>query len=133
MPRLAGVDIPNNKAIVIALTYIHGIGRHTAANILSKVKINPATKSDKLTGEQMQELAREIGQTPTEGDLRQIVRENIQRLRRVGAYRGLRHSMKLPARGQRTRTNARTLKGKRRTVGAMTKEMRQKLETPSGQ
>jgi small subunit ribosomal protein S13 len=129
MPRLAGVDIPNNKNIVIALTYIHGIGQHTAEVILSKVKIDPTTKSDKLTGEQMQELAREIGQTPTEGDLRQIVRENIQRLRRIGSYRGLRHGMRLPARGQRTRTNARTLKGKRRTVGAMTKEMRQKLES----
>lgn len=131
MPRLSGVDIPNNKAIKVALTYIHGIGDHQASRILKAVKIDPDLKTDKLSSAQIQLLGQELGKIPTEGDLRQIVRENIQRLRRIGSYRGLRHGMRLPSRGQRTRTNARTLKGKRRTVGAMTKEMRQKLETPT--
>ncbi|OGD79116.1 30S ribosomal protein S13 [Candidatus Collierbacteria bacterium RIFOXYB1_FULL_49_13] len=129
MPRLSGVDIPNNKAIKVALTYIHGIGDFQASRILKTVKIDPDLKTDKLSSAQIQSLGAEIGKTPTEGDLRQIVRENIQRLRRIGSYRGMRHGMRLPSRGQRTHTNARTLKGKRRTVGAMTKEMRQKLDT----
>ncbi len=131
MARLSGIDLPNNKHIAIALTYIHGIGRTTAKKILATAGISPEVKASTLTGAQIQTLASIIEKTPVEGDLRKIVRENIQRLKRVGSYRGLRHHMGLPVRGQHTRTNARTRKGKRKTVGAMTKEMRQKLETPA--
>lgn len=129
MARLSGIDLPNNKQIVIALTYIHGIGRTSSAKILEAAKINPSMKASELTGAQIQTLAAIIEKTPVEGDLRKIVRENIQRLKRIGSYRGLRHHMGLPVRGQHTKTNARTRKGKRKTVGAMTKEMRQKMET----
>ena len=131
MARLSGIDLPNNKHLAIALTYIHGIGRTTAKKILATAGISPETKAATLTGAQIQTLASIIEKTPVEGDLRKIVRENIQRLKRVGSYRGLRHHMGLPVRGQHTRTNARTRKGKRKTVGAMTKEMRQKMETPT--
>lgn len=129
MARLSGIDLPNNKHIAIALTYIHGIGKTSAKKILETTGIKSNTKAGDLTGAQVQALAAVIDKTPVEGDLRKIVRENIQRLKRVGAYRGLRHHMGLPVRGQKTRTNARTRKGKRKTVGAMTKEMRQKMET----
>lgn len=131
MARLSGIDLPNNKHINIALTYIHGIGKTESKRILEATDINPTTKAGDLTGSQVQTLAAVIEKTPVEGDLRKIVRENIQRLKRNGSYRGLRHHMGLPVRGQKTRTNARTRKGKRKTVGAMTKEMRQKMETPA--
>ncbi len=129
MPRIAGVDVPNEKRIEIALTYIHGIGRTRANEVLKATGINPDLRSKKLTGTQVQNLARQIGKIATEGDLKKQTRENIQRLKRTGSYRGLRHMMRLPVRGQRTRTNARSNRGRRQTVGAMTKEMRQKLET----
>lgn len=131
MPRISGIDLPNQKKITVALTYIHGIGRKSAQKIVEQAKINPDLKAADLSGDQVQALTAIIDKTPVEGDLRKIVRENIQRLKRIGSYRGLRHHMGLPARGQRTRTNARSRKGKRKTVGAMTKEMRQKLETPA--
>lgn len=131
MARIAGIDLPNNKHIWIALTYIYGIGQTASKKILSQVKINPQTKVSDLSLPQVQSLAAAIEKMPVEGDLRKIVRENIQHLKRIGTYRGLRHHMGLPVRGQRTRTNARTRKGKRKTVGAMTKEMRQKMETPA--
>lgn len=131
MARLAGVDLPNTKKIIIALTYVHGIGRSAAAKLLKTANIDPHTKASELSGTQVQTLATLLEKMPVEGDLRKIVRENIQRLKRIGAYRGLRHHMGLPVRGQHTRTNARTRKGKRKTVGAMTKEMRTKLETPA--
>lgn len=129
MPRLAGIDIPNEKKIRVSITRIYGIGQKRALELLAAVKIDPETKTVDMTSAQLQELSKAIEKVPTEGDLRQIVRENIQRLKRIGSYRGLRHIMNLPARGQNTRTNARTRKGKRRTVGAMTKEMRAKLDT----
>ncbi len=128
MPRIAGVDIPNDKPIKISLTYIHGVGRVTASKILSELKINPDLKANKLTSSQIQSIANWLDRLPTEGDLRKIVRDNIQRLKRIGSYRGLRHMAGLPSRGQRTRTNARTIRGRRKTIGAMTKEMRQKME-----
>lgn len=131
MPRIAGIDIPNEKRIDISLTYIYGIGRINAQQILSNVKINPSTKAKDLTSEEIQDLTKAITTIPVEGELRKIVRNNIERLKRIGSYRGLRHSMRLPAHGQRTRTNARTLKGTKKTVGAMTKEARAKLETPA--
>jgi small subunit ribosomal protein S13 len=131
MPRLAGIEIPNDKKISVSLTKIYGIGRIKAQEILKSAQVDSNTKTKDLTGQQLQNLAKVIDKTPTEGDLRAQIRENIQRLKRIGAYRGLRHIMNLPVRGQNTRTNARTRKGKRRTVGSMTKEMRAKLETPA--
>lgn len=131
MPRLSGIDIPNEKPIKVALTYIYGIGRKRAESLLAEINLDPNLRANKLTSAQLQAISARIDQFPTEGDLKKIVRDNIQRLKRISAYRGLRHIAGLPARGQRTRTNSRTLKGRRKTVGSMTKEMRQKLETPA--
>lgn len=131
MPRIAGIDIPNEKRIDVSLTYIYGIGKLTAKKILEEAKVNPSLKAKELDSSQVQELTRVIGNRPVEGELRKIVRDNIERLKRIGSYRGMRHIMRLPAHGQRSRTNARTLKGAKKTVGAMTKEARAKLESPS--
>jgi len=128
MPRISGVDIPNDKPIKVSLTYIYGIGKATATQILSELKIDPNLRASKLTGNQIQSIVARLDRVPTEGDLKKIVRDNIQRLKRIGAYRGLRHIAGLPVRGQRTRTNARSLRGRRKTIGSMTKEMRQKME-----
>ena len=128
MARIAGIDLPNEKRIDVALTYVYGIGKHVSNQILGKVRIDPAIRVKNLSAEQINLLQKEVETMPVEGELKKIVRENIQTLKRIQSYRGLRHTMKLPARGQRTRTNARTLKGKRKTVGAMTKEAREKME-----
>lgn len=128
MARIAGIDLPNEKRIDVALTRVYGIGRFTSQKILAKVRVDPAIRVKDLTSDKINLLQKEIETFPVEGELKKIVRENIQTLKRILSYRGLRHSMKLPARGQRTRTNARTLKGKRKTVGAMTKEAREKME-----
>lgn len=131
MARIAGIDLPNEKRIDIALTYVYGIGKHVSNKILGKLKIDPAIRAKVLNSEQVNLLQKEIETMPVEGELKKIVRENIQTMKRIQSYRGLRHSMNLPVRGQRTRTNARTLKGKRKTVGSMTKEAREKMDTPS--
>lgn len=131
MPRLSGIEIPNEKKISVSLTRIYGIGRIRAQEILKAAQVDPDKKTKDVTSAELQTLNKIIEKFPTEGDLRSQIRENIQRLKRIGAYRGLRHIMNLPVRGQNTRTNARTRKGKRRTVGSMTKEMRAKLETPA--
>jgi len=127
MARIAGVELPKDKRLDIALTYIYGIGLHISKGIITKLNLDPALRSKNLTSDQVNLLQKEIETIPVEGELRKIVNENIQILKRMQSYRGLRHTMHLPARGQRTRTNARTLKGKRKTVGAMTKEAREKL------
>jgi small subunit ribosomal protein S13 len=115
--RIAGVDIPNNKRSEIALTYIYGIGRTTAINILKKAGIDGAKKAGDLTDEDIGKLRRVIDAgTPVEGDLRAQVSINIKRLVDIGCYRGLRHRKGLPLRGQRTKTNARTRKGPRKTI-----------------
>lgn len=129
MPRLAGVDIPNEKRIEIALTYIYGIGDHVAKNILKQAKIDGSIRAKNLTAEEQRTIQAIIETLPTEGELRKVVRENIETLKRSQAYRGVRHSMGLPVRGQRTRTNARTRKGKKKTIGAMSKEAAAKLDT----
>ncbi len=128
MARIAGIDLPNDKRIDIALTRVYGIGKFTGQKILAKLRIDSAIRVKNLTSEQINLLQKEVETIPVEGELKKIVRENIQTLKRIQSYRGLRHTMKLPVRGQRTRTNARTLKGKRKTVGAMTKEAREKME-----
>ena len=117
MPRIAGVDIPNEKRIVISLTYIHGVGPHTAAEILKAVEIAGDTRAKDLGEDELSRLSSHIdGNYSTEGQLRRQEAQNIDRLRRIRCYRGLRHRLGLPVRGQRTRTNARTRKGPRRTV-----------------
>lgn len=118
MPRIVGVDIPKEKRIEIALTYIHGIGRASANRILKETGINPDTRAKNLTEEDVSKLSSVIQRDyRVEGDLRRLVSGNIRRLIDIGSYRGLRHRRSLPVRGQRTRTNARTRKGPRKTVG----------------
>ncbi len=117
MPRIAGIDLPRDKRVEIALTYIYGVGRSRAVAILQKTGINPDTRMRDITEEEAARLREVIEADYTiEGDLRREVQGNIQRLMEIGAYRGLRHRRGLPVRGQRTRTNARTRKGKRKTV-----------------
>jgi len=118
MVRLAGVDLPSNKRIEIGLTYIYGIGRPLALEILDRAKIDPARKAKDLTESDVVALRDTIKDYMVEGDLRKEVQTNIKRLIDLGTYRGQRHRRGLPARGQRTRTNARTKRGKRKTVGA---------------
>ena len=117
MARIAGVDLPKGKRIEIALTYIFGIGRSSAREIVEKSGVDPARKTDQLNDQDIASL-REIidNQYKIEGDLRREVAMNIKRLMDLGTYRGLRHKKGLPARGQRTHTNARTRKGPRRTL-----------------
>ena len=120
MPRVLGVDIPGRKRIEYSLRYIHGVGPARAKQILEAAKIDPATKADDLTPEELRSILGVI-QTEyrVEGDLRREVSQNIRRLISIGSYRGLRHRRGLPCRGQRTSTNARTRKGPKRTVGAV--------------
>jgi small subunit ribosomal protein S13 len=117
MPRIAGVDLPGKKRSVIALTYIFGIGPSTASTILAEASIDESIKMDDLSDMQVAAI-RDIIQKKykVEGDLRREVTENIKRLMEIGCYRGLRHRRGLPVRGQRTRTNARMRKGKKKTV-----------------
>ena len=117
MPRIAGVDLPANKRVEIALTYIYGIGRSTAQKIREQAQIDSQTKMRDLTEDEASRLREIIDRDYTiEGDRRREVAANIQRLIEIGTYRGQRHRRGLPVRGQRTRTNARTRKGKRKTV-----------------
>lgn len=117
MPRIAGVDIPDNKPIRIALCYIYGIGPHNAQQVLEEAKIDPQLRANKLTEDQLAQIAGIIDSNyVVEGTLRRQVSQNIARLRDIRSYRGDRHRRGLPARGQRTKTNARTRKGKKKTV-----------------
>lgn len=128
MPRLVGIDLPDKKRIEVALTYVYGIGPKIASLVLEKTGISRDTRSKDLTAEDVAKLQKALETFKVEGDLRKEVRENIQRLKRIGSYRGTRHSVGLPVRGQRTRTNARTLRGKRKTIGAMKKDDAAKIE-----
>lgn len=116
MARFAGVDIPNNKQVGISLTYIYGIGRTTAKKVCEAAGVDTTIRVKDLTEEQETALRQQIDKIKTEGDLRREVSLNIKRLMEIGSYRGLRHRRNLLVRGQRTRTNARTRKGPRRTV-----------------
>jgi small subunit ribosomal protein S13 len=117
MPRIAGVDIPRNKQIGVSLQYIYGIGPSLSQRILDQTGINSVTKADDLTEEELNRLRELIGREyRVEGDLRREINLNIKRLMEIGSYRGSRHRRNLPARGQRTRTNARARRGPRRTV-----------------
>jgi small subunit ribosomal protein S13 len=116
MARIAGINIPDHKHAVIALTAIYGIGRQTASEICTKVNITPSIKIKDLTEEQLDSIRNVISKMPVEGDLRREVSMNIKRLMDLGCYRGIRHRRGLPLRGQRTRTNARTRKGPRKPI-----------------
>ena len=117
MARIAGVEIPSNKRVVIALTYVHGIGRTTSEKILEKLNINKATRVKDMTEAELASIREEINSSYTvEGELHRIVRANVKRLKDIGSYRGERHKKNLPVKGQRTRTNARTKRGRKMAV-----------------
>ncbi len=120
MPRVLGIDIPGRKRLEYALTYIYGLGLTTSRNVIEKAGLDPAKKADDLTDEDIQKLTAVIREDCTiEGDLRREVSQSIRRLISINSYRGSRHRRGLPCRGQRTKTNARTRKGKVRTVGVV--------------
>ncbi|MHB0936668.1 MAG: 30S ribosomal protein S13 [Armatimonadota bacterium] len=122
MARVAGVDLPRDKRVEIALTYIYGIGLPTSKDILERSAVDPATRVRDLTEEEISRLREVIERQYTvEGDLRRMISGNIKRLMEIGCYRGLRHRRGLPVRGQRTRTNARTRKGPKRTIAGKKK------------
>lgn len=116
MARIEGVDLPRNKRVEVALTYIYGIGRTTSQQLLAETGVDPDTRVQDLTEGEIQKLRERINEIPTEGDLRRQVQMNVKRLSEIGSYRGMRHRRNLPVRGQRTRTNARTKRGPRKTV-----------------
>jgi len=121
--RIAGIDLPRNKNVDIALTYIHGIGRSTARKLLQEAQVDGQRKTDQLTDAEVAKIREAIDKSnlKIEGDLRREVSVNIKRLMDLGSYRGLRHRRSLPVRGQRTHTNARTRKGPRRQIGGKRK------------
>ncbi|EGZ31603.1 30S ribosomal protein S13 [Malacoplasma iowae] len=116
MARILGVDIPNNKRVVISLTYVYGIGRSRSSEILAKAKIDENRKVSTLTDEELATIRKIAAEYMIEGDLRRETAMNIKRLMEIGCYRGVRHRRSLPVRGQRTKSNARTRKGPRKTV-----------------
>lgn len=117
MPRVIGIDIPDNKRLEVSLTYLYGIGRRLSNEIIAKLGLNPNMRAHQLTQDDIARLNGTLqAEYVVEGDLRRQVQNNIKRLIAINAYRGIRHRLGLPVRGQRTRTNSRTRKGKRRTV-----------------
>ncbi|MDO8551605.1 MAG: 30S ribosomal protein S13 [bacterium] len=120
--RISGIDLPDNKPAWIALTALYGVGRKNVWGILAKAEISGAKRAGELTKEEISRIVKALETFKIEGDLRREVSENIKRLKEIGSYRGARHSHNLPSRGQRTRTNARTKRGKRMTIGALKKE-----------
>ena len=117
MARISGVDLPREKRVEIGLTYIYGIGRASSNRILAEAGVNPDTRVKDLTDDEVKKLASIIADTQTvDGDLRREIAMNIKRLQEIGCYRGIRHRKSLPVRGQKTKTNARTCKGPRKTV-----------------
>jgi len=128
MPRIGGVDIPEKKKLEFSLAYIYGIGRMNVKGVLSKSGLDGNKRTMDLTGEELSKLQKAVDTVKVEGDLRKEVSQNIARLKEIGSYRGSRHAKGLPARGQRTKTNARTKRGKRVTIGALKKEILAKVE-----
>lgn len=127
MARIAGVELPEDKRIDYALTLLYGVGWPLSRKILGEVGVPPGIRVKDLKDQDLSRLSREVENLTIEGTLRHNVREDIKRLSSIGAYRGLRHARNLPVHGQRTRTNARTKRGKRRTVGAFKKETLAKI------
>lgn len=125
--RISGVNIPDEKRVDISLSYIYGIGRKNVSTILTKANIPAEKRVNALSEEERSNLQRILEGYKVEGELRAEIGENVKRLKELGAYRGTRHSRNLPARGQRTRSNARTKRGKRVTIGAIKKEVAAKM------
>lgn len=125
--RISGVNIPDNKKLEISLGYIYGIGRKNVLDILENAKVDGAKRVHTLTEEEQKRIQHVLEAYKLEGDLRTELNGNVRRLKDIGAYRGTRHSKNLPARGQRTRSNARTKRGKRVTIGAIKKEVAVKM------
>jgi small subunit ribosomal protein S13 len=129
MARIAGRDLPDMKRVDIGLTYIYGIGRANVKDVLKEAKVEASIRIKALTEEEIGRIQKAMEKTcKVEGDLRTEIVGNIKRLKEIGSYRGMRHARSLPSRGQRTRSNARTKRGKRQTVGALKKETRAKLD-----
>lgn len=126
--RISGVTIPDDKRVDISLTYLYGIGRSNAKVVLNVAKVDGAIRVKDLTEDQQKAITKALETYKLEGDLRAEVYENIKRLKEISAYRGVRHSRSLPTKGQRTRSNARTKRGKRMTIGAIKKEVAAKME-----
>ena len=127
MARIAGVTVPDDKQVQVSLTYIYGIGPHFAAKVLEATKIEPTTRVKDLSESELQLIRDEINEHYTvEGELQRVVTGNVKRLKEIKAYRGLRHAANLPGHGQRTRTNARTRRGKKVTVGGTKKKVASK-------
>jgi small subunit ribosomal protein S13 len=123
MARISGVVIPDNKRLIIALTYVHGIGRKYSSDIVTQAKIDPSVRVKDLTDSELSKLQDIINENYTvEGELQRTVSSNVKRLKEIGSYRGLRHKQGLPSKGQRTRTNARTRRGRRVAVGGTNKK-----------
>ena len=128
MPRIAGIDLAENKRIDIALTAIYGIGRVNVLSILKEAEIEPAKRVKDLSDEEVARIQKVVENIPVEGILRKKVSQDIERLKTIKCYRGIRHIRNLPVRGQRTRSNARTKRGKRKTIGAIKKKDLARLE-----
>lgn len=129
MARIAGIDLPKDKRIDIGLTAIYGIGRKVVKDVLIEAKVDAAKRVNTLSDEELAQINKVMEHFLVEGDLRKKVSQNIQRLKAIGSYRGSRHIKGLPGRGQRTRSNARTKRGKRKTIGALKKEAAAKVDT----
>lgn len=127
MARIAGIELPEDKRIDYALTRLFGVGWALSEKILKETGVSPAKRTKELTEEEVGLLNKTVEGYKIEGELRKEIRQNIQRLKNIGSYKGTRHSRNLPVRGQRTRTNARTKRGKRKTIGAFKKEVLTKM------
>lgn len=127
MPRIAGIDLNNDKRIDIALTKIYGVGRNNVVSILEVAQVDPSKRVHQVQEDEINKIQKAIDSLKVEGDLRSDVHANITTLKQIGSYRGIRHTRNLPARGQRTKSNARTKRGKRVTIGAIRKEMAEKM------
>ncbi len=125
--RISGINLPDEKRVDIGLSYLYGVGRSNAYDILKKAEIKPETRIKALSDEEQKRLQKVLESYKLEGDLRVEIQGNIKRLKEIGAYRGVRHSKNLPVRGQRTKSNARTKRGKRVTIGAIKKEVAAKM------
>lgn len=127
MARIAGIDLPNDKRLEAALPYIYGVGLTLGKKILKDCSLDPDKRVKNLTEDEVGRLQKEVEKYKVEGDLRREVQSNIKRLQEIGAYRGIRHTRNLPVRGQRTKVNARTKRGKKMTIGTVRKDVVQKM------
>lgn len=127
MARVAGIDLPENKKVEIGLSYIFGVGRSNVVGIIKEAKVDAGKRVKELTEEEVNRIQKVVEKIKVEGDLRRDIEQNIKRLEEINSYRGIRHKKGLPTRGQRTRSNARTRKGKRKTVGTVRKAVAAKM------